>query len=115
MPDEESTAGWKETLLGFGIILLAIAAVFYSSRFVYLRYFGPVPAVVSLSAYFVDDAGAPVSSESPNYEKSHIRIKGDVSQDGQPIKAGGVRVTVSSTKNDLFQQSVSLPRENAAS
>lgn len=91
------------------IILAVLAVIGYSIRFAYKKYFSPAPAVVSLSAYYVNDSGSPVSTEDLNYAKSHIRINGDISQDGQPVKAGNVRITVSSTKNELFRQSISLP------
>jgi hypothetical protein len=109
MPDEEKDSGWKETLLGFGVILLFVVGAIFTIRTVYTKYFLPAPGVVSLSAYFVDDLGIPVPTDAPNSAKSHIRVKGDISQGGQLIKNGSVSLTISSASNALFRQSVYIP------
>jgi len=112
MPDEEKDGGWKETLLGLVVIVVLFVGAIYGIMAIYTKIFPSVPGVVSLSAYFVDDAGAPVSPDSPNYAKSHIKIIGDVSQSGQLVKNGSVRLTISSTENGLFQQSVYIAYQN---
>jgi hypothetical protein len=112
MSDEEREGGWKEILLGLVVIVVVLAGAYYGIVAAYTKVFPSVPGVVSLSAYFVDDAGAPVSPDSRNYEKSHIKIIGDVSQSGQLVKNGSVRLTISSTENGLFQQSVYIPFQN---
>jgi hypothetical protein len=108
MPERNSASDWKEMLMGLVVIAAVFAAIGYSIRFVYRKYFSPAPAVVSLSAYYVDDSGVAVSPEDSNYTRSHLRIRGDITRDGQPPKSGNVRLTVSSTKNELFRQSISL-------
>ena len=108
MPERDNASDWKEMLLGLVVIAAVFSGIGYSIRFVYKKYFTPAPAVVSLSAYYVDDSGVTVSPEDSNYAKSHIKIRGDISQDGQPLKGGNVRLTVSSTRNELFRQSISL-------
>ena len=110
LPDKKRDGGWKGTLLGLVVILLLIAGSIYAIRVVYTQYF--LADVVSLAAYFVDDSGVAVSIDALNYAKSHIRIKGDVSQGGQPPKNGSVRLTISSADNGLFRQSVHIPFEN---
>ncbi len=97
MPYEEKDGGWKETLLGLVVIVVVLWGGIYVFRAIYSKIFPSVPAapgVVSMSAYFVDDTGAYVPSDSPNYGKSRLKIKGDVSQGGQLVKSGSVRLTV---------------------
>ncbi len=113
MADQEQTSGWLETLLGFVIIIAIIVGVVYLVRLSYAKFYKPAPVVVSLSAYFVDESGTLVGPESRSYEKdSHVKIKGDVYQAGKPI-SGNARVTVTSTsRDDLFQESISIPFQN---
>ena len=109
MPYEEKDGGWKETLLGLVVIVVVLWGGIYVFRAIYSKIFPSVPAapgVVSMSAYFVDDTGAYVPSDSPNYGKSHLKIKGDVSQGGQLVKSGSVRLTVSTAGTAPFQQSI---------
>jgi len=112
MSDAEKAGGWKETLLGFAIILLFIVGAIAAIRVAYTKYFVPAPGVVSLSAYFVDDSGSAVSMDALNSAKSHIKVKGDISQGGQLVKNGSVRLTISSVNNGLFRQSVYIPFQN---
>lgn len=113
MADQEQKSGWLETLLGFVIIIAIIVGVVYLVRLSYAKFYKPAPVVVSLSAYFVDESGTLVGPESRSYEDhSHIKIKGDVYQAGKPI-SGNARVTVTSTsKDNLFQESISIPFQN---
>lgn len=108
MSERNPAGDWKTTAVGLLAILVLLIIVGYFIRSVYRRFFSPVPAAVSLSAYFVDDSGAPVSPDDPNYAKGHLRIRGDISQDGQPPKTGTVRITIRGTKDDQFRQSISL-------
>ena len=85
MQEEPESGGWREILLGVIVIVALIGAVYYSIRFVYETYFAPAPATISLSAYFVDDSGAPVSSDAPNYETSHLKVRGDVFRGGEAV------------------------------
>lgn len=112
MPDEEKDGGWKETLLGLVVIVVFLVVIIYAARVVYIKYFVPAPGVVSLSAYFVDDSGSAVSMDGPDSAKAHIKVKGDVSQGGQFVKTGSVRLTISSASNGLFRQSVYIPLQN---
>lgn len=111
MASETTEGGWGETFLGFAIIFLVLGGIFLAGRAIYTHYYKPAPVVVSLSAYFVDDAGTAVTQHSPNYRKSHIKIRGDVYQGGQTVKSGNVRITIT-TEDDLFQQSISVPLQN---
>ena len=113
MADQEQPTGWLETLLGFVIIIAIIVGVVYLVRLSYAKFYKPAPVVVSLSAYFVDESGNPIGSESRSYEEhSHLKIKGDVYQAGKPI-SGNARVTVISiSKDNLFQESISIPFQN---
>ncbi|MGB7556829.1 MAG: hypothetical protein WBM04_20865 [Candidatus Korobacteraceae bacterium] len=113
MADQEQPTGWLETLLGFVIIIAIIVGVVYLVRLSYAKFYKPAPVVVSLSAYFVDESGAPLGPESRSYgEHSHLKVKGDVYQAGKPIN-GNARVTITSTsKDNLFQESISIPFQN---
>ena len=113
MVDEtQENGGWQEMLLGSAIIVAILAGLGYGAYKIYNQLSPPVPAVISLSAYFVDDTGAPVLPASPDSFKAHLKIKGDVSQRGELVKSGNVRITVSSPGNGLFQQSVYIPFQN---
>ena len=112
MPDEEKEGGWKETLLGLVVILIVLAGVLWGILATYPKVFPSVHEVVSLSSYFVDTAGNPLSPDSPNYAKSHIKVIGDVSQGAQSVKNGSVRLTISSADNGSFRQSIYIPFSN---
>ena len=108
MPDENRDGGWLETLLGFGIIALVVWGMYASVHFVYTKYFQRPPAVIALSAYFVDDSGHAIPVEGALAVKSHLKIKGDISVGSQPVNAGNVNVTISSLGGGIFRQSVYL-------
>ena len=109
---EQAQDGTGTMILGFAIIILGIVAVFFAGRAIYKKWVSPPPSMISLSAYFVDDAGKPVSDPSlPAYEASHIRIRGAILGTSQPALSGSVRVNVLAP-NLQFQQSVSAPVAN---
>jgi hypothetical protein len=108
LPDEEKDGFW-ETLLGVVVLVALSAGGIFGVRALYTKFFAPTPLVVSLSAYFIDDAGTATPADSSR--NGFLRIRGDVSQGGQSVKAGNVRVTVIA-KDDFFRQSVSSTFQN---
>jgi hypothetical protein len=108
MADGQKKSEWGETLLGFVIIVIGIAAIGGAGYLLYSKFSSSGPGQLSLSAYFVDESGAPAKEDSPNYEQSHLKIRGDVYQGDQPVKSGNVRLTLR-TADERFRQSVSVP------
>jgi hypothetical protein len=107
MPDEERDGGWQETLLGFGVIALVLWGAYWSIHLA-TKYFQPPSAVISLSAYFVDDSGNAIPAEGANSIKAHLKVKGDVSVGGQLVKGGSVNLTIGDVGEGMFRQSVYL-------
>jgi hypothetical protein len=69
-------------------------------------------ALVSLSAYFVDELGNPVyASDGRSYANAHIHISGEVDRAGEPVSAGRVLITAE-VRAEEFSQSVSVPLVN---
>jgi hypothetical protein len=64
------------------------------------------PAVVSLSAYFVDN---PKTWKDPSGR--HLRIQGEVHQIGEAVKDGNVQLTASK-QDSSFQQTISVELKN---
>ena len=56
----EEGSRWKATLLGLGTLLIFSLIAIAALGFLYKKFLQPPPLTVSLSAYFVDDAGAVV-------------------------------------------------------
>jgi hypothetical protein len=90
----------------FGGCLVLFIIVIAAGSFIYERYFASKtqPVVISLSAYFVDNAGNPITSK--DVTGSHLKIKGDVHVGGKALDTGTVRLTVREL-DDSFQQAIS--------
>jgi len=108
MSGEEKDGGWLETLLGIVVLALVIWAGIFAWDKVHDYVYPHVPGVLSLSAYFDSQ---PAASAAANPALGGIKIRGDVSQNGEPVKSGIVRLTVS-TNDNQFRQSISLPFQN---
>jgi hypothetical protein len=106
--DDQTRGGTGTMALGFVIIIGGLVAIFFIGRAVYNKWISPLPSTVSLSAYFVDDAGKPISDPaSPGYATAHIRIQGDI----VGSSAGTARVMVQAPSLQ-FQESVTAPLVN---
>src|SRR6266446_5782866 len=97
-----------------GYIGLAVIVVIVGTfGYVVYRWVSPTPpkpAVISLSAYFVDQGGNPLASDAVS-DSHHLKIKGAVHQDGKPLKDGTVRLTAS-RQDYSFQQAIALDLKN---
>src|SRR5260370_58806 len=89
--------------VGLAILLGLVSWAIYTAYSTYLK---ARPAVVALSAYFVDNLA---TWKDP--KGSHLKIQGEVHQAGQPVKDGNVRLTVNKQDNS-FQQAVSVDMKN---
>jgi hypothetical protein len=97
--------------LGSVVILGCLALCVLFIHLAYVQLFPPGANVVSLAAYFVNDSGDFVPQDPNAYGKTHLKILGSVSTNGEPV-SGMVRITVSSghePKQAYFRQSVSVP------
>jgi hypothetical protein len=104
----QSKADENPGLVGWIGALLFFLAIGYGLYQLYATYLKSRPAVVSLSAYFVDD---PANTAVPaDCAATHLKIAGNVYQAGQPLKSANVRLTV--TKQDrTFQQTIAVDLE----
>ena len=95
-------------LVGLVIIAGFAGLISYGIHSLYVTFWKPAPGVVSLSAYIVDQDGKPTyDPDSEAYRYGHIKIVGDVYQNGQPVNSGTVRITAT-TANQAFNQSVTV-------
>lgn len=91
------------------IVIGVIALITWGIIALYNKLTRTEPAVVSLSAYFVDGQGAVVGADSD--ESAQLLIKGDVHQAGAPLDPGIVRLFVAKQAPG-FAQAVSVPLQN---
>jgi hypothetical protein len=98
------------TVIGALIIICVVGTAIYGIDRLVSTFTQPAPtAQVSLSAYFVDDAGNPVhGADTAGYATSHIRIEGEVDRNGQPVNDGRARITAA-IRDRAFDQSVTVP------
>ncbi|MGA2964547.1 MAG: hypothetical protein ABSD96_23035 [Candidatus Korobacteraceae bacterium] len=98
------------TVVGAIILLALLGGATYGIHRIVSAFEEPAPtALVSLSAYFVDDAGKLVdAATAAGYAPSHIRIEGEVDRNGQPVGDGRVRITAT-IRDKAFDQSVTVP------
>lgn len=98
----KSEGSLEGALIGFVFLLLIGFGIYEGVTEIRKYYKGPAP-VIALSAYFVDETGNPISDSKTT--NSHLRISGEVTESGAPLKVGKVRLTVG-TLDQTFQQSV---------
>jgi len=114
MAKARSPRNWNETLVGLALLVVIVAVLSVGAHAIYVSFFAPSSVEASISAYFADDSGKPLTSiYGPGAEHGHLKIQGTMYQGGQPLNSGTVLITVATADNS-FRQSVRATLANGA-